>query len=458
MTTTFASLSGPDFLKLSRQQIKALSLDELQLLVLRSQRLLAIALAKPVQFLFEVMPDEYVIEILLVWLDIEDLASFDRALTNHFYRDKYLHLLRVTEHKGVLSVSRDTRRFGDKTIKFGFNNDYDNNMIMIGYEFNCGLVEWLESRKIFMRGLQFCGGRERVHDNRGGFRGHNDIPEGFLVHTGRQLLQISIDKCDRLSDDNLAEILARCPKLQVLSLNFCSSITEVGAQSLALLCSGLHTLNLHGMEATNNWLTLFGEWCNALKKIDLEACDNISDIGICKLAEGCRMLEDVNLGQCGKITDVGVSSLAQFCRNLHTLSLWHGQVTDIGLGRLGEHCKALKNIDLCGTDISDVGLDNLAQGCPGLESVNLSECEGVSDDGVSSLARYCPGLCYLNLAFINEVTDIGLTQLGEHCRFMKELSLDVISDIGRRKIAEGCPSLEVLIIRYSDLRFSSFTP
>ena len=45
--TTFASLSGPDFLKFSRQQIKALSLDELQELVLRSQRLLAKAL--PVQ-------------------------------------------------------------------------------------------------------------------------------------------------------------------------------------------------------------------------------------------------------------------------------------------------------------------------------------------------------------------------------------------------------------------------
>ena len=76
MTATFASLSGPDFLKLSRRQIKALSLDALQLLVLRSQRLLATApLFKPVQCLFEVMPDEFVIEIFLEWLDIEELAA-----------------------------------------------------------------------------------------------------------------------------------------------------------------------------------------------------------------------------------------------------------------------------------------------------------------------------------------------------------------------------------------------
>ena len=157
MTTTFASLSGPDFLKLSRRQIKALSLDELQLLVLRSQRLLAKALFKPVQCLFEVMPDEFVIEILLEWLPIEELASFDRALTNHYYREKYLSLLRDTVHRGVLSVSRKMRR--------------------IGYQFDSGVAEWLESRNVFMRMLRF---RDQVMD----------LPAGFLACTGSQLLEI----------------------------------------------------------------------------------------------------------------------------------------------------------------------------------------------------------------------------------------------------------------------------
>ena len=72
---TFASLSGAAFLKFSRRQIEALSIDELQLLVLRSQRLLAKALFKPVQCLFEIMPDEFVIEILLEWLPIEELRN-----------------------------------------------------------------------------------------------------------------------------------------------------------------------------------------------------------------------------------------------------------------------------------------------------------------------------------------------------------------------------------------------
>jgi hypothetical protein len=100
MTSTFASLSGPDFVRMDRRQIKALSLDELQLLVLRSQRLLAVELFNPAQCLFEVMPDEYVLHVLLEWLTIEDQARLDRALTNHEYRENYyLHLLMTRSTK-----------------------------------------------------------------------------------------------------------------------------------------------------------------------------------------------------------------------------------------------------------------------------------------------------------------------------------------------------------------------
>ena len=437
MTTTFARLSGPDFLKLSHQQIKALSLDELQLLVRHSQRLLATALFKPVQCLFEVMPDEFVIEILLVWLDIEELAVFDLALMNHHYRDKYLSLLRDTVHKGVLSVSRDTRRFGYKnkkghTIKFGF---YQGHIGRIGYKFDCGVVEWLESRNIFMRGLQF--------------HGEYDFPEGFLERTGLQLLHISITYCDSLSDAKLAQVVRMCPRIEVLHLNFCRLITEVGVSTLAQLCPMLHTLNLWGMHVTDTWLTRLGECCKTLKTINLEDCSHISDMGLCKLAEGCRMLEDVHLSDCGgDITDVGVCSLGLFCPKLHTLNLLNlWRVTDIGITQLGVGCLALKNINLTGTKISDDGLCKLSQGCPGLVSVNLYDCH-ITDEGVSSLARYCPGLRYVDLVYTH-VTYIGLTQLGEHCRSLKQIRLhDYLwsDDEGLDKILEHNSRLELVIV------------
>ena len=379
--TTFASLSGPDFLKLSRQQIKALSLDELQLLVLRSQRLLATALFKPVQCLFEVMPDEFVIEIFLEWLPIEELASFDLALTNHYYRDKYLSLLQDTVHRGVLSVSRNER----------------------GYKFNSGVAEWLESRNVFMRALKFYD-REL------------DIPAGFLTRTGSQLLKLDLTDCRKVSDAGFAELVGccpsledvkleglaisdtglrklaeGCPSLEDVGLENCTNISDDGAASLATHCTGLHTLNLGSTHVTDTGLTSLGEGCRALKKIDISGL-TISDTGLAKLAEGCPRLEDVDLAG-GAITDDGLASLAQHCAGLHTLNLIRTHVTDAGLTSLGEGCRALKKIFLNRLkNISDTGLAKLAEDCPMLEVVNVTRCPNITDGGVASLARLRPGL------------------------------------------------------------------
>ena len=412
LNVSSASLSGPDFLKLSRQQIKALSLDELQLLVLRSQRLLATALFKPVQCLFEVMPDEFVIEIFLEWLPIEELAVFDLALTNHHYRNKFLYLLRHTVHRGVLSVSRNKR----------------------GYKFDSGVAAWLESRNVFMRAVKFCD-RKR------------DIPAGFLARTGKQLLKIDLTGCRKVSDAGLLEFVRRCPRLEDVSLGGCEDILDTAVASLAKHCPGLHTVDLDNTRVSDTGLASLGEGCRALKSIRLSSI--MSDTGLRKLAKGCPRLEDVSLERCRDITDGGVASLTHHCTGLHTLILWGTEVTDTGLASLGAVCRALKKIDLHGLAISDTGLRKLAEGCPRLEDVHLMGCRNITDGGVASLAQHCAKLCSLHLRG-TQVTDTGLGSLGKGCVDMKNIDffqMMAVSDTGLRKLAEGCPRLEDVNLR-----------
>ena len=234
---TFASLSGPDFLKLSRQQIKALSLDELQELVLRSQRLLAKAMFKPVQCMFEVMPDEYMIEMFLEWLPIEDLSRFELALMNHYYRDKYLSLLLDTVHRGVLSVSR--RR----------------------HKFNSGVAEWLESRNIFMRGLTF-------YDSVG------DIPAGFLARIGPKLSGLTLISAKGVTFQGLQTIVQNCLNIDSISLGRVRWETIVGG-------GGYDRYGLLGS-------------LRALKSLYIPFT-RITDPALCKIAEGCILLEEVHL-------------------------------------------------------------------------------------------------------------------------------------------------------------------
>jgi hypothetical protein len=404
-TSSFASLSGPDFVRMDRRQIKALSLDELQFLALRSQRLLATALFKPAQNLFEVMPDEYVLHVLLEWLTIEDQARLDRALTNHKYRNSYLHLLRDTVHKGVLSVSGKTD----------------------GYTFNSGVGAWLESRYVFMHTLKF-------HDDQ------RDIPAGFLARTGQQLLHLDLDHCGNITDARLSELAGSCPRLENVNLSRCQSITDGAAASLAKHCPGLHSLSLSNTRIGDAGLALLGEDCRGMKQIGLRGL-KIRDAGLAKFAELCPGLTDVDITYCRKITDKSAASLARHCPRLHTLELRDTQVTASGLARLGESCRELKKIGV--DDVSDAGLRKITASCPKLEHVDLRACPSITDDGAASLAKHCSGLYTLDLSY-TQITDAGLAILVESCRELKQIGLAklAVSDAGLAKIAARCPKLE----------------
>ena len=426
MTTTFASLSGPDFLKLSRQQIKALSLDELQLLVLRSQKLLSTALFKPVQCLFEVMPDEFVLSIFLEWLHIEVLSRLDIALTNHYYRDKYLHVLQKTEHKGLLSESRNVESDG---------LTFDEELIEKGYKLNSGVAEWLEDRNIFMRSLKF-------HEKGGK---HVEIPAGFLARTGQQLLKIGIFPC---TDENLEKVLITCPRLEEVKLNWCRRITDKGAFTLAkLCCPKLHTLDLYGTDVTDDGLIRLGEVCRALKKIKLWSREGeITDIGLTKLAEGCPKLEEF-IFAAGDLTDKTLFSLAQHCPALHTVNVGSCRmITDDGVASLAYNCVGLHKLDLSSTKVSDTGLAKLAEGCPSLEYVNLNSCINITDRGAASLAQR------LQFLFLGstQITDFGLATVGERCRDLRliDLSYLAITDRGLRKLAVQCSMLKEVILNH----------
>ena len=118
---------------------------------------------KPGCRFLEVLPDEIILDILLTWLDIKDLAEFDMALLNHMDRRAFLSLLRDTVHKGVLSVSNSFHKF------------------------NSGVATWLESRNIYMRALAFRDLKR-------------DIPVGFLELTGRNMLEIDFTNCYSISE------------------------------------------------------------------------------------------------------------------------------------------------------------------------------------------------------------------------------------------------------------------
>ena len=112
--------------------------------------------------LLDALPGDLLLSILIEWLSIQDLARLDRVVCHHKTRPLFLGLL-ASEHSGIISVAV-TKRF----------------------DLRGGVVQWLESRRIFMTEMSF--------------RGNSDVPSPFLPITGGTLLSLNFYDCHQITD------------------------------------------------------------------------------------------------------------------------------------------------------------------------------------------------------------------------------------------------------------------
>jgi hypothetical protein len=410
-TMKFDIQAEAEVLKVTPQELAVLSTHDLEQLVLRTQAVMRRCPFKS-GCSFCSLPDEYVLDILLTWITIEDLAHFDNALLNHMDRRVHLSLLRDTEHRGVLSESESC------------------------YKFDSGVAVWLESRNVFMRELSFHDGSWIV-----------TIPTGFLARTGQQLLSLDLDSCSNISDTVMHQLLQTFPRLEEISLSECFSISDTTLAFLVQHCPRINTLNLNLTRISDAGLAILAQACRALKQVDLHELV-ITDSGVCRLAEGCPDLEQISF-RGAEITDAAFLSLLRHCPQLRRLDLKScDTITGDGLSRLhiGEGGRSMKVLKLdCVSFLTDSGLGNIAECCPNIEIVHVTSCEEITDTGFAELLRRCPRLHTVEFSDI-KITCEGLDRLGEGGKALKTLILNdtVIFDAGLAKLAEACVNLEHL--------------
>ena len=94
------------------------------------------------------------------------------------------------------------------------------------------------------------------------------------------------------------------------------------------------------------------------------------------------------------LTNTGLASIIGRFRLFVGAHLAHcNQVTDVGIKRLAASCPNLNHLDLsCCNQVTDVGIERLAAGCPNLNHLDLGWCAKVTDVGLERLAAGCPKL------------------------------------------------------------------
>ncbi|KAL6540435.1 hypothetical protein OROMI_024318 [Orobanche minor] len=254
---------------------------------------------------------------------------------------------------------------------------------------------------------------------------HLDIVKSKCGHSIKNLEVLNLNGCQKISDMGIELITCNCPKLKFFSIYWNVRVSDLGISNLVKNCKLVVDLNLSGCKVLRN---------------------NVTDESLKLIAYNYQELQLLNLTRCVKLTDKGLQMVLLKCSSLRSLNLYAlSSLTDVAYEKISV-LSDLEFLDLCGAqNLSDDGLYCIAK-CKNLISLNLTWCVRVTDQGVIAIAQGCRSLEFLSLFGIVGVTDKSLEVLSSFCS-NTVTTLDVNGCVGikrrsRDRLLELFPKLK----------------
>ncbi|EOA25382.1 hypothetical protein CARUB_v10018713mg [Capsella rubella] len=310
-------------------------------------------------------------------------------------------------------------------------------------------------------------------------------------------------RCDRrslsMSNEALVMVSVRCSNLTRVKLRGCREITDLGMESFARNCKNLRKLSCGSCNFGAKGINAILEHCMILEDLSVKRIRGIHELAepiqlssssslrsIClkelvngqvfesliatrtlrKLkiirclgnwdrvlemkGDGNSSLTDIHLERL-QVSDVGLSAISK-CSNLETLHIVKTpECSDLGLASVVERCKLLRKLHIDGwrtNRISDCGLMAVAKHCLNLQELVLIGVNA-THTSLSAIARNCKKLERLALCGSGTIGDTEIGCIAEKCVGLKKFCIKgcLISDVGIKALALGCPKLVKLKVK-----------
>ncbi|KAJ7094595.1 hypothetical protein B0H15DRAFT_775665 [Mycena belliarum] len=305
-----------------------------------------------------------------------------------------------------------------------------------------------------------------------------DAPDQTFTYANfiRRLNFLSLGKDLR---DRTFTILARCDRLERLTLVNCEHISAEALNQVLPCFANLVAIDLTGVSNTSN-TAIVGLASSALRLqgINLAGCKRVSDRGVLALAAHCPLLRRVKLSGLEQLTDRAVSALARSCPLLLEIDLNHCKlITDLSIRDIWTHSSHMREMRLshC-AELTDAAfpapLKADAAGGPDapnpfpssvapddlpplvldhpfehLRMLDLTACSLVTDDAVDGIIAHAPRIRNLVLSKCGLLTDRSVENICKLGRYLHYLHLGhaaKITDRSVRTLARSCTRLRYI--------------
>mmetsp|Transcript_3546 Transcript_3546/g.5520 ORF Transcript_3546/g.5520 Transcript_3546/m.5520 type:complete len:1201 (+) Transcript_3546:1755-5357(+) len=289
---------------------------------------------------------------------------------------------------------------------------------------------------------------------------------------------ISIEGMSLISDDGFSTIVDKCTKLVQVNVNKCPNITEKTLLPIVKNNPMLSSLQMSGTRLSDESFALV---CAAMVQVgsgknmtnmDISLCRDLTDHSIICLAESCPALRRLNMTGLSRVSDLGVRAVCSNCWYLQNLNLedifllkddafWFSATRD---GRRAANENMLTSLQVLNlTDCSnftDRGIDGLAERCRKLDELTLRGCDKLSDQGLKFLSDpthstasdtpMCDTIHKLNLAYCTGLTGPGILSMLTACATLEDLDLSGLATIATdsfvHSVSRTVPTLQRLTL------------
>ncbi|PKA52374.1 F-box/LRR-repeat protein 15 [Apostasia shenzhenica] len=254
----------------------------------------------------------------------------------------------------------------------------------------------------------------------------------------KNLQEVDLSDCESLVN-SVCEVFSNgggCPRLKLLVLDNCESLTTVSLNNNSLL-----SLSLVGCRAMN----VLDLSCPNLLEINLDGCDHLEYASFSPVG-----LETLNLGICPKLLILQIEAPKMTVLELKGCGV---------LSQASINCPFLISLDasFC-REFLDDSLSRTAASCPQIHSLVLSSCVSIGFDGLSSL-HWLQHLTLLDLSYtflmnlqpvFDTCTQLVILKLSA-CKYLTDCSLDALYNYG------ALPTLRELDLSYSSIGQSAIS-
>ncbi|KAH8918508.1 RNI-like protein [Atractiella rhizophila] len=301
-----------------------------------------------------------------------------------------------------------------------------------------------------LRHLLPCTRLERLTLN--GCTGISDAGLIPLVRRLKGLVALDLSECVGIADAGVVEVGRNCRRLQGLNLTGCKNVGDEGVMAVAAGCPGMRRQAID----VDLWL-----WDD--EQIKMKGLASLTDSALIALCASCPLLLEIDIALCTKVTPKAFWTLFRLSTHLRELVMTQLPEIDetafpistcisrIPIDSYREEIRLTlpSSFDALASTLGTLDEKPFPPVFDHLRFLDLSQLSRLTDAAVDGIVTQCPRIRNLLLAKCNALTDEALNsvgRLGKHLHYLHLGHVNNITDKAVIRLARNCTRL-----RYIDL-------